>query len=238
MLKQIKNIVSPRPPKLLFVHIPKTAGISLYSALEKHLGYRNCKRWEQATKLDDYLATPDDNLQQLRLLSGHFSYEMFMRKNTGDRYVFTLLREPLERIRSTYYYLLSDPNHPRHDLVRGLSIDQFIENTLAPNKLNRQCWFISGHRDFEQTLESIENNFDLVGIVESMDPFLEKLSEAIKAKRTIRLKKLNKTSVKKPSGNDISIELANRFRQAHGGDYKLWQHIARSKNSIIGKSVR
>lgn len=90
--------------KLLFLHIPKTAGQSVHAAIEKAFG----KSSVCPARVNDQLRLlTAEELSRYRVFSGHFDWEPF--DKLGNSLVtFTVLRDPLERILSFYFYLRSE----------------------------------------------------------------------------------------------------------------------------------
>lgn len=217
----------------LFIHIPKTAGMSLYYALEKEYGKKNSRRWPARSELTDYYATTDKKLRKLRFISGHFRYAEFFEKDNSKRFVFAVLRNPLDRLVSVYRYLKSDPNHPRHSLVIGKSLQQF----LSTRPQSMQCLQISGTNDFTDTLGFIKKNVDLVGTVEKFDSFLDALSRGIGSAAPITLEHHNKTPGKPVYQKELDPDIVARFQGDSCADYRLWQHVINKENNIEGRQA-
>lgn len=87
--------------KLIFLHIPKTAGQSIHEALVNAYGADAvcpARVNEQLYGLDI------ERLNSYRVFSGHLDWSR-LDCIRGPRYVFTVLREPRDRILSFYFYL-------------------------------------------------------------------------------------------------------------------------------------
>lgn len=114
---------------LLFQHLPKTGGTALSSRLHDYYGENNY-RWYHG---------PDGALQALtepelpyRAIGGHFN--MFLSRGLNiDRKVMliTLLRDPIDRILSQYYYLRVASEHPLCSIVNKYSIEEIFINNIA-----------------------------------------------------------------------------------------------------------
>jgi hypothetical protein len=88
------------PRKILFLHIPKTAGTSLSRGLERLASPRlTVAHW---TELQGYF--PNKGLAPYRLITGHL-YAHQTDRPSFDRYLkITVLRDPLERFISAYNF--------------------------------------------------------------------------------------------------------------------------------------
>lgn len=85
--------------KIVFLHIPKTAGTSVHEMLKQHFDEKQiCP--ERFRGLAKYSI---DELKKFDLFSGHFIMP-HVDKIPGEKFVFTILREPAERILSLYYF--------------------------------------------------------------------------------------------------------------------------------------
>lgn len=124
---------------LIFSHIPKTAGVSLYGELKRHMpaisfGSReSLQRLEQMTLAD---------LAGYRLLSGHVPLPRW--RELGVRGpAFTVLRDPLDRMESVYRYLQAS-QHPDHQQRKFSSFGEFLAEAQASGRnTDQQCRMLS-----------------------------------------------------------------------------------------------
>lgn len=86
--------------KIVFLHIPKTAGQTVHSELVRIVGAGLTSPVRVHTQAPADGQFPDG----YRLYSGHLDWGM-LDQVTGGRFVFTVLRDPFERIASFYFYL-------------------------------------------------------------------------------------------------------------------------------------
>ncbi len=86
---------------LVFLHLPKTAGQSIHSFLVSSFGsHEICP----ARTMDQMSYLSLSFLRRFRIFSGHFDWDAVTSIH-GNNYVFTILRDPFERILSFYFYL-------------------------------------------------------------------------------------------------------------------------------------
>ncbi len=87
--------------RVIFLHIPKTAGQSVHAALVDAFG----EKAVCPARVNDQLKLMSiSELHQYRVFSGHFDWTM-LDCLKGPTYVFTVLRDPLERLLSFYLFL-------------------------------------------------------------------------------------------------------------------------------------
>jgi hypothetical protein len=168
---------------LIFLHIPKTAGTTLNRIIE----------WQYSPfaifTMDPYRirATPERfkrlserRRRQLRMVRGHMFYGIHEFLPQGATYI-TMLRDPVPRALSAYYFILRRPLNPFHRKVKKerLGIEDCIR--LFPQRHNLQCRMIAGVNDVGSTgdnrlldmaKENLLKSFRVVGICEKFEESL------------------------------------------------------------------
>ncbi len=93
---------SPRPPcKLVFLHIPKTAGQSVHAYLQ---GGFSAAEIAPSRMNNMLIGMTLDEIRRYRLFSGHLDWAL-LDGIEPPKFVFTILREPRDRILSFYFFL-------------------------------------------------------------------------------------------------------------------------------------
>ncbi|WP_404324927.1 sulfotransferase family 2 domain-containing protein [Cobetia sp. UIB-001] len=137
--------------KLVFLHIPKTAGQAVHAALQKSFGENNVSKirinshFEDLEKVNDY---------QEIVYSGHIDWEK-AEKIPGDKVYFTILREPTERILSYYHYIRSEASKlDDEELNSPNRIGMKKALKCSPNE-----YFCSSDPSFKKFIDSHYDNF-------------------------------------------------------------------------------
>lgn len=178
-------IVLPRMDgkAVIFLHIPKTAGTTLNRIIE-----RQYSPFEIFT-MDPYRirATParlkrlpERRRRRLRMVRGHMFYGVHEFLPQGATYI-TMLRDPVLRTLSAYYFILRRPLNPFHRKVKKekLGVEDCLR--LFPQRNNLQCKMIAGLKDvssisdgrlLEIAKEHLTTSFSVVGICESFEESL------------------------------------------------------------------
>lgn len=110
------------PGRLLFLHVPKTAGLSM------RLYLRNQYPADEVFAPDSWRAAllHPHPLAQYRLYQGHFRANFRARLPSGTR-TLVILRRPQDRLISALRHLRRDPEfHPDHHLAKGRSLPDLI----------------------------------------------------------------------------------------------------------------
>ena len=134
----------------IFVHIQKTAGTSIIDLIRQHYQQKyvmshgdylagvDHARFKNDSWIDEQLISKFHNVS---FLSGHFGYD-FARLFMPERYSFTFLRDPVERVLSFYYFCRNqDPNeYEIYRLCQQLSLDEFLKKGLEHSEVNAHIW--------------------------------------------------------------------------------------------------
>lgn len=168
--------------KALFLHIQKTAGTSIIHLARQYYG-------SNLTSHGDCWKGRPQDFQDVGFVSGHIGYQ-FAKPLMQNRFSFTFLRDPVERILSMYYFCRSR-NPDEFDIYRRaneLDLPDFLEAAdwdpcIRKNIWNNQVWQLAhgyAHQD-ERTITDFSEaemiglakqhllKFSHVGLMESFD---------------------------------------------------------------------
>jgi hypothetical protein len=167
---------------LIFLHIPKTAGTTLNRMIERQYSpfaiftidpHRIRATAERLKRL------PEERRRRLRVVRGHLPYGIHEFLPQGATYI-TLLREPVARVLSAYYFVLRRPLNPLHRKLKRerLRIEDCLR--LFPDRQNLQCRFIAGIEDtainderlLDIAKENLSKSFSVVGLSERFEESL------------------------------------------------------------------
>lgn len=109
-------------------------------------------------------------LSSLKCVYGHFRYGVH-RHFPGNPVYITMLRDPLQRILSMYYFIRSRPQNKLHHKVKNMSFTQFVtsqDREIQVPLRNHQTRMLSGgrHPSLQLAKQNIINHFAVVGITE------------------------------------------------------------------------
>lgn len=225
---------------LIFLHIPKTGGRSLQKIL-----LRNFKDKEVITdgheKLEKIKSWPDESRRKIRYIQGHFIYgvhELFSQEST---YI-TMLRDPVERVISHYYYIRRSPNHPLHATLRDENIDLvgYINSGVCGEVQNDQTRLVAGvPRDsgvapddmLRMAKENIEGKFILAGVIEKFDESLMLLKKEL-GLGNIFYGVRNQT-IGRPLKEQVPAETLDLIKESNRLDIALYAHVEQILDSKI-----
>jgi Sulfotransferase family len=162
---------------LVFMHIPKTAGTTLYPSLQWNYPPHQTLHIDiPKNEMHRMESVPLDYRSSLRLLHGHFAFGIHKYVPRSCRYV-TVLREPVARVVSAYKHVLKRTGHEYHERVikDRIDLEEFIETFWLEEKSNRQIRDLCNEYDgpvdrelLEQAKRNLEG-FLVVGLTERFE---------------------------------------------------------------------
>lgn len=143
---------------LLSVHIPKTGGVSFRNMLKDHYGPGFVLRYWEVT--DAWGRVLPEVPEDAACVHGHYvAHELSDRFPSAD--LVTWVRDPVERVVSSYYHRLRDPD-PRTRISRMIheqGID-LLEFAGLPEIRNEMAWFMGRKRPADFAFVGVTEHFD------------------------------------------------------------------------------
>jgi hypothetical protein len=221
----------------VFQHIPKTAGSSLTRELAGTLSpYRNIFIGPGAyapginpgqalmNEVDTFI---EEHRQKVyRSASGHLRHPHLQRivKAVPNTTLFTVLRDPAQRLVSDYRYAKT-PRHPPHEAFarRYPTIEAYLDDPAHQNKM----WHFVGPANAgvsPETLQTVFRRYGFFALVSELPlhfAFLAGLSTFPRAPQA----RLNVTEAQEDNAVDLSPALVSRIEKANGEDYALYAAV-------------
>jgi len=143
-------------PQLVFIHLPKTGGMSLHAAVAGALPRDAVLRVGDAAEQAAFRRLGPAEVARYALVSGHLGFEeVAARARPGARYV-TLLRDPVARLLSAFNYMATWAPHPLHAEMRGRGFGEFI--TSAGEALSGEaCRQLTGMATAAQAIPVLDS---------------------------------------------------------------------------------
>lgn len=126
-----------RPPLTVFLHIPRTGGITLRNAIRREYGSAaELYNGESILDHEHQLALVQSALdegRQLRAVTGHFLPGVHTAVGRDDARYVTLLRDPVDRVLSQYHH--SRRNGERHSVNDDDDLAYYIRTSAGADNL-------------------------------------------------------------------------------------------------------
>ncbi len=237
---------------LIFQHVPKTGGISLAEFLKSKYERENYYEIDRdptlapGISLNQFIALPRAKRDRFDLILGHFPYGLHKFLSRPCVYV-TLLRNPLERLLSTYYQLLRDHTRSHEFIARNYAVEEYLQdlNTMRSDFLLAEVLFsdmvlggllgrqgrkrkvkwayASRPQDMQVVKRRLSDEFMLVGLTERLDDFLFLLCRRMGWRPSV-LGHENKTLGRPPAEQELSPEQLGRANEKLSAEWELYSH--------------
>ncbi|HIK10103.1 MAG TPA: sulfotransferase family 2 domain-containing protein [Oscillatoriaceae cyanobacterium M33_DOE_052] len=222
---------------LIFVHIPKAAGTTLHQIIErqypKHLTCTLDGTNPEAA-IEQFKQLPEAQRMKIKVLKGHMPFGLHQFLSEPCTYI-TMLRDPVERVISHYYYVLRKPNHYLHEKItsQNMTLLDYVNSGISTELNNGQAILLSGidkrsgnlAERSDEILEKSRQNLEqmaVVGIMEQFDETLILLQKTFGWKNIFYVKE--KVTKNKPMKDSLSLETIQAIENQNYIDVKIYQH--------------
>lgn len=237
-------------PQFIFLHIRKTGGQTLKRILTRHYPLESIFVTHNGEEkfLNALKNLPAQEKETIQCVFGHMPFGLHSCFTARMPYV-TLLRDPVERILSTYFFAKENifrlPDE--HRKIQNYTLKEFVSLDI-PQTSNYQTGVLCGAVQRVDALfdvgarlpanalsaakENIKNFFMFVGVTERFDESLLVL-RAICGWKDIRYYKRN-TTTNRPAANEISKDILDSIRKKNDLDIELYSFA----NSLLDEKIR
>ncbi len=222
---------------MIFLHIPKTAGTSLYHVLAKNYNFKKqCRIYHQEDM--ETAASSAILAQNHNFIYGHFHFVDQMKNS--PYFNLSWLREPLACVISTYLHLFYSPLKNHKEIMQGIkNFDDYLQK-IQP--INLQSKRFSGFKLRKHAKNNDEINeramahfhhFDFIGITERFEESLLCLSTEISLNRT----KFSRQNVQKrvDEFHELKEKYENEILAISQNDILLYQMANQALNERLKK---
>lgn len=237
------------------MHIPKTGG-STIEAIMKRKSFPGNAFFLDSTNslanLDRLYSLGEEELEKISLLYGHFDYGLHGIFSTPSTYV-TMLRNPMDRVISHFFYVKNSPEHFLYEKVKHLhTLSGYLTAELSTELDNGQVRMLAGIGSFngqtvpfgevtkahlEQAVANMENHFLYVGLQEYFDVSLLQMGKMLHlGKMSYHSLNINK---KKPGTLKLDSGTLEILRKYNYYDLQLYDYAFQrflANREVFGKA--
>jgi len=203
----------------------------------------------EGRSLQDFEQMPAAQRQNLKVLRGHFNFGLHDLLPQPSTYI-TLLRNPVDRALSHYYYVLKFPTHYLHDQIAGqqMSLKDYVSSDLSVELDNHQTRMVTGGEAalvpvgqcstdmLDVAKQHLHQQFAVVGTVERFDETLILLKEVF-GWATPFYAKANVTQ-NRPKRRSLSTEELDLITSRNQIDLELYDYANHRLDQLIQQHVK
>jgi len=243
-----------KSPLLIFVHIPKTAGTTLGSLIARQYNVDNIffchpERSVTGKTPEDFQLLPLEDRLKYKVISGHLSFGLHERLDDPCTYI-AVLRDPVDRAISHYYYVRKRKDHYLHDKVmsENLTLEEYVTKGVTLEMDNGQTRMLVGDMGYatpfgecppeflEQAKRNIREKFAVIGTSERFDETLLVAKKVLGWSMPLYISW--KVTRDRPKRQEISPEVAEAIRQQNTLDIELYQYVDELLDEMLAKHVK
>jgi hypothetical protein len=227
-------------PTLIFLHIPKAGGSTLHHVLDWN--YDHTRTITVYNQIPPLIALPDAQKRQIQCLKGMVFYGIHRYLPQDCTYI-TIMRDPVERVISHYFYSFSrkrrlgelirefdpvealrhEPFHATYQLrvlLGGDNIESILHDPLPDNAV-------------EIAKQNLARHFAVAGVLDYYDPTLLIMkrrfgwSRAFYARQNVGQERIPRSEIPAP--------LLDRLTEACAPEIELYQYVKQQTEALIAQ---
>jgi len=228
------------PKRVLFDHLHKCGGSSLNKYLEAHYPRRkifSTNGRKPELSIEKFKSFSTAKRHGYELVRGHLANQLIDYIHP-DHLKVTVLRNPVDRIVSLYYYAKESPKHYLYPKIHGakMSLEDFTNSGMSDELKNRFVTHFSGltTSDVEKSPEKAVDtalevlmSYDVIGFLECFSFFTDELRLKAGLRHPYQNKKVNVTN-KRASIDEVAQSAIDIIAENNYLDIELYKRAKAS----------
>lgn len=215
---------------LIFLHIPKAAGTTLNRVIERQYPERATFSIDGGNvyeSIEEFKSLSNEQRDGFLCLKGHMPFGLHLYMAQPCAYI-TLLRDPVDRMISHYYYVLRTPNHYLYEQVvsREMTLEDYVGSDISTELQNGQTKLLAGDEKnpprnmLRIAKRNLREHFMVVGLTERFDESLVLMKKRL-CWDDIRYRPRNVTR-SRPSRNGVPLSTVRLIEERNQKDLELY----------------
>jgi hypothetical protein len=237
-MDRAKYLARSQPQKVLFEHVPKCGGTTILGYLISQYEMDtifNIDGSNPSKSIDYFMSLPERERYSFHLIQGHGAHRLLRYADPETKRA-TILRDPVDRIISHYYYVLRNPSHYLYSDVttKGMSLLDYATSNLSSELCNDYvCRFLQisakeaeGNPDETvfRAFDTLQKDFDVIGTVDNLNSAMQSLARIALFRTKFKDGKLNATA-DRPKLSEIDPETRLAIAEVNHLDVRLYKLI-------------
>jgi hypothetical protein len=215
-----------RQPVIIFSHIPKTGGLTLRSIIDRQYRPDQIYKYPAHHQKEAVKNLSATQREKIKCVYGHCRFGIHRYFRRPFRYI-TMLRDPVNRVISAYYYLKSSTNNKLYAKANRMSFEEFIfskDDDIQTQLWNHQTRFLSGKHqpDLNLAKQNLRKHYAVAGITELYPHSVFLMKQAL-GWGNVNYTRQNVTK-RRPQKQQIPKELIHIIKQKSALDLQLYDY--------------
>ncbi|MBB3206280.1 hypothetical protein FHS27_002089 [Rhodopirellula rubra] len=227
-----------KPKKLLFEHVPKCGGNSIRAFLKQ--SYSSEKSFllnggSPHSSIESFKDLPKPQRHSFQFVFGHGAHRL-RRHCDPEMLAATILRDPIDRIVSHYYFVAASPDHYLYEQLTAeeMTLAEYARSNISGELTNNYaCRFLeidneeamlSPQATVDRAFDLLSNDYSIVGTLENLDESMMAIKKMFRLRKRWVNQKLNVTKQRK-SKSEISDEERQAIQESNSIDIELYRRV-------------
>jgi hypothetical protein len=236
------RLSQPKPGRVLFDHLPKCGGTTVTRYLRLNYARRVVFQTDgrrPANSVAKFRLLPKAERYRYRLVSGHGAHRLLDYVHP-DTLAVTILRDPIQRVISHYYYVRQAKQHYLHRAIveGGVTLEGYVSSGLSAEVRNWYTTHFSGlsieeaERDPDRAVtlacETIRDRYQIVGFLDDLATAMARLRQQAKLCTAFAPDVALNRSRTRPALDVLPVATLKSIAEANALDVRLYE-VLKSK---------
>jgi hypothetical protein len=230
---------------VIFLHIPKAAGTTLHRIIEQQYEPNTIFTIHEGKTIIDFKNLSEAQRARIRVLKGHLYFGLHEFLPRPSTYI-TMVRDPIERVISHYYFELRTPSHELYKKIKSqnMSLEDFVRSGVCLHLDNGQTRLLSttgagigygqcSNELLESAKKNLREHFAVVGLVERFDETLILLKRKFKWKMPFYIKQ--NVTKQRPLKENIPKDTLKLIESYNQLDIELYKYTQKLFEELINQ---